>query len=121
MYRVLFALTLLLALAACSSPGSDNQANETAATEQPKAENVVEAAAVSFSGTLGCGHCTHHIGDSCSAAVEASDGTVYILEGIAAGTDLFDKRFDGGKVKVEGKVATRDGVHYVTVVSYEMM
>lgn len=121
MYRVLFALTLLLALAACSSPGSDNQATETAASEQPKAENVVEATAVSFTGTLGCGHCTHHIGDSCSAAVEAEDGTVYILEGFAAGTDLFDNRFDGGKVKVEGKLAARDGVNYVAVDNYEMM
>lgn len=121
------ALVLAFGLVACSQGSSDHaepaaNTQETPAVETPAVETpAVETASVTFSGTLGCGHCDHQIGSGCSAAVKTADGTVYILDGVGAGQEAFDKRFDHGSIEVTGTVEVRDGVNFVTVASSQML
>lgn len=93
-----------------SSAPSTTETTEAPATEATTASTTV-------SGELGCGHCNYDVGEGCSAAVKTASGEIYILEDAQ---ELFDKRFDGGTVEVAGTVVEKDGVHHMTVSSYEM-
>lgn len=127
---LMFSLVALLALAACSSGGGNDQAAEPAAdhnaqaapaeTPDATAQPAVMTGDVEIAGTLGCGHCTHSIGESCSAAVQTADGAVYILEGMSEGDELFDERFSGKTITVRGTAVERDGVGYVTVAGFDL-
>ena len=136
MRKLLIALLAIFALAACSSGGGDSATHETeqaattheteAATDHA-AEGGAEVAAapvmtgeVEIAGTLGCGHCTHGIGDGCSAAVQTANGAIYILEELGAGDEPFEKRFDGGQITVRGTSVDRDGVGYVSGATFEL-
>lgn len=130
MRTLLITFLAVFALAACSSGGSDSaseQATEAqdAATTQDAGEAEIAAASVmtgeiEIAGTLGCGHCTHGIGDGCSAAVQTADGAIYILEGQGAGDEPFEQRFDGKQITVRGTSVERDGVGYVTVATFDL-
>jgi hypothetical protein len=131
MRMLLIAFLAVFAFAACSSGGGDSTTQEsTAATETEShapAETEAEATTVAvltgdvaISGKLGCGHCTHGIGDGCSAAVQTADGAIYILEGMAEGEAPFDQRFDGKQISVSGTSVERDGVGYITVASFDL-
>lgn len=133
MRTLIFSLVALLALAACSSGGNDQTAEPAAdqaaeATTTPAETDAagtttaeVRTGEIEIAGTLGCGHCTHSIGENCSAAVQTADGAVYILEGLAEGDEPYDDRFSGKTITVRGGAVERDGVGYVTVTSFEMM
>jgi ABC-type Zn uptake system ZnuABC Zn-binding protein ZnuA len=123
---LLMGIMIVFAFAACGQQ-SGEQASESSATTEAQSTPAAEeaqvdatAATVELSGTLGCGHCTHQIGDSCSAAVQTADGTVYILEGMEAGSEPFDQRQSGSSITVAGTVEEREGVKYMTVDSYTM-
>jgi len=130
MKSFMIAIGLLLALGACaqqSSEQSGDTANDTAASTEThstpaagESQSEASAASLEISGNLGCGHCNHGIGESCSAAVQTADGTVYILEGMGEGSEPYDQRFSGGSITVAGTVAERDGVKYITVDSFTM-
>jgi hypothetical protein len=131
MRTLLIALLAIFALAACSSGGGDSATQETATADQTTADHATEAPAevaavevktgeVELAGTLGCGHCSHGIGDGCSAAVQTADGAIYILEEMAAGDEPFDQRFDGKQITVRGTAVERDGVGYITGVTFEL-
>ena len=121
------ALTLLL-IAGCSSGGSSDQAANNAQTnatteehtnvaDMPKEaiDSAKEAAAkveqasmpegqeVTVTGTLGCGHCNYHVGTSCSAAIQTADGVIYVLD-VPQDSEWFQNRYDGGDLKVTGKI-----------------
>lgn len=126
---LLISLLALFALAACSSGGSDNASQEPAATSAdhptPAEDTPVEVASIQtgeieIAGQLGCGHCTHSIGEGCSAAVQTADGAVYILEGVGAGDEPFEQRFGGKAITVRGVSVERDGVGYVTVAGFDL-
>ncbi|RKZ11324.1 hypothetical protein DRQ53_03835 [bacterium] len=140
---LLFSLLAVFALAACSSGGSDTASQEPAATEtaadtettaSPAGEHVgeggteatvttvasVQTGEVEIAGKLGCGHCTHSIGEGCSAAVQTADGAVYILEGLEAGDEPFEQRFGGKTITVRGSSVERDGIGYVTVAGFDL-
>lgn len=130
MRMLTISLVALLALAACSS-GSQDQAAEPAANQATEATTpttettdmaapAVMTGEIEIAGTLGCGHCTHSIGESCSAAVQTADGAIYILEGVAAGDELFEDRYSGKTVTVRGTAVERDGVGYVTVAGFDL-
>ena len=77
------------------------------------------AASVTLTGTLGCGHCTYQKTDGCSAAMKTADGIVYILDGVDNHSEAYQKRMEGGDVKVVGVVADGDPPH-VTVSSIDL-
>lgn len=134
MRKLLIALLAIFALAACSSGGGDSATTQAtdhsaAATDEatPATETTAEVAKapimtgeVELAGKLGCGHCTHGIGDGCSAAVQTADGAIYILEDMAAGAEPFDQRFDGKEIVVRGTSVDKDGVGYVTVTGFQL-
>lgn len=131
MRKLLISLLALFALAACSTGGSDTATQEAvqtpADTETATPAETTEIAAASVQtgeieivGTVGCGHCTHSIGEGCSAAVQTADGAVYILEDLAAGDEPFEQRFDGKSITVRGVSVERDGIGYVTVAGFEL-
>ena len=132
MTRLFSALFALVLIAGCGSGGGE--ATQEQASTHEEASKATEGSAalvapasyegaetMTLTGKLGCGHCTHHIGTSCSAALETADGSVYILDGMGAGTEPFDQRFDGLQMKVEGKVAENQGTKFVKVDSYEVV
>ena len=131
MRKLLISLLALFALAACSTGGSDTATQEAAQTpadtETATPAETTEIAAASVQtgeieivGTVGCGHCTHSIGEGCSAAVQTADGAVYILEDLVAGDEPFEQRFDGKSSTVRGVSVERDGIGYVTVAGIEL-
>jgi len=132
MRKLLISLLALFALAACSTGGSDTATQEAAQTPAasetatPPAETAEIAAAsvqtgeIEITGMVGCGHCTHSIGEGCSAAVQTADGAIYILEDMAAGDEPFEQRFDGKSVTVRGVSVERGGIGYITVAGFEL-
>lgn len=116
----LFAITLLAAAAGCSSGGDSA---ETASTEagtkehgaveaakevvaQTEARQLEEGAEITVAGKLGCGHCTYHVGEGCSAAIQTAEGSVFILD-VAEESEWFQNRFEGASLEVTGKVQHR--------------
>ena len=131
MRKLLISLLAIFALAACSSGGGDNATQETAAEATEAAAETTETTAevaaapiqtgeIEIAGTVGCGHCTHQIGEGCSAAVQTADGAIYILEGVGEGDEPFEQRFDGKMITVRGESVERDGVGYVTVAGFDL-
>ena len=127
MRKLLIALLAIFALTACGSGGGDSatQETETAADHATESQAEVVAASVQtgeveIAGKLGCGHCTHGVGDGCSAAVQTADGAVYILEELGAGDEPFEQRFDGKQITVRGTSVERDGIGYVTVATFDL-
>jgi hypothetical protein len=139
MRKLLISLLALFALAACSSGGSDTATQEATqtpavtetatpsdvpadvpATTTETAAATVQTGEIEIAGTVGCGHCAHSSGETCSAAVQTADGAVYILEGVGEGDVPFEQRFDGKSITVHGDSVERDGVGYVTVASFEL-
>lgn len=127
-YLTMFTALTLLLIAGCSGGGSSEKAADNAKTgtaagehtsvaDMPKQaiDSAKEAAAkteiaslpegqeVTVSGTLGCGHCTYHVGTSCSAALQTADGGIYVLD-VAEDSEWFQDRYDGLNLKVTGKV-----------------
>jgi hypothetical protein len=129
----ILTITVALTLAGCSgsqdesSSGTDQAAGSAAETVAETAEKAADTAAtmsaaepVAIAGTLGCGHCTHHIGTHCTAAVQTADGAVYIIDGAKSGHELYDQRFDGKDVKVTGAVSEVDGAKHLALATYEI-
>lgn len=128
------ALLVAVTLTACGGGGGGSAEQpapaaqvETPAETPAPAETVADTtaaaqtASITFEGTLGCGHCDHQIGTSCSAAVQTADGKVYILQEMAAGSEPFDQRFGHKPIRVTGSVVETDGIAYVKVDSYEIL
>ena len=67
-----------------------------------EAEAVAEAA--TYTGTIGCGHCTYHVTDECSPCMKTADGTVYVIESAADHDKLMGDRFSGKELTVVGTV-----------------
>jgi hypothetical protein len=137
MRKLLISLLALFALAACASGGSDTATQEaaqtpatteTTETATPPAETTtteiaaasVQTGEIEIVGTVGCGHCTHSIGEGCSAAVQTADGAIYILEDMDEGDEPFEQRFDGKSITVRGASVERDGIGYITVAAFEL-
>lgn len=138
MRKLLISLLALFALAACSSGNGDTATGEAARTpatietitppaETAEATETTEAVAASVQtgeieivGTIGCGHCTYSIGESCSAAMQTADGAIYILEDLGEDDEPFEQRLDGKSITVRGVSVERDGVGYITVASFEL-
>lgn len=130
MRNLLICLLAVFALSACSSGGSEtaSQAADTAADHAAATATTdvgtqvasVKTGDIEIVGKLGCGHCDHAIGETCSAAVQTADGSVYILEGLGAGDELFESRYGGKEVTVRGVSVERDGVGYVTVATFDL-
>lgn len=82
---------------------------------------AVEATAqVDVEGKLGCGHCNYHVKDSCCLAMQATDGTVYLLEAEERQDELMDARLDQPAVKVTGRMAEVDGHKVIYTDTVEM-
>lgn len=94
--------------------------NATPAAQDVQTEDAAELASVVMDGKIGCGHCTFHIGDTCSLAMEAEDGTVYLLEAGDQQAELMDVRYDRPMAKVTGRVADVDGQKVIHTDSVEL-
>jgi len=81
---------------------------------------TAEMASIRVEGKLGCGHCNFHVKDSCSLAMEAADGTVYLLETGDRQDELMEARLDQPAVAVTGRVAEVDGQKVITTDSVEL-
>jgi hypothetical protein len=108
-------LAALILVAGCAS--------EKSATEEAARTVTVEAAGgeVVLTGTLACGHCTFHKTPACAAGLQTADGKMYILDGVAEGSELFEERNSEKQVKVVGTLGEmKDQMQHVMVESYEM-
>jgi len=94
--------------------GHDRASATSSEAGSPPAHVIPAGTEVTLTGTVGCGHCTYQVGNSCSAALKTSDGIVWVLDGIGAGDELFENRFDGGEVTMAGVVHYVDGVAHLT-------
>ena len=124
MIRSFSVFLALLLLAGCGGGnGGQEEAHEAAnAATEGSAALVAPASyegieSTTLVGSLGCGHCTHHMGTSCSAALQTADGAVYILDGMKSGDMAYDRRFDGLQLEVVGQVAENEGTSFVKVAS----
>lgn len=131
---LMLAAVSLLAFLGCGEKGGDaNEAAETAETTAGTAHGADDGHghdhadaqvahtvgdAVKLSGTLGCGHCNFSTGDGCSAALQTTDGVVYILD-VDQGHEAFQNRMDGGSAQVAGAVKSTEPL-MVTVESITM-
>jgi hypothetical protein len=122
---------MALVLAGCGGGGGEtaqDQAAEAMDTASETMESTGEAMTalaaqegeVLLTGTMGCGHCNFHQGDSCAAAMKTTDGVVYIFDGIGAGHELFDDRKSEKPITVVGQAMDKDGQHFLTVRDYRM-
>lgn len=132
--RSLVRLSLFVVLAAafgCSGGGEKEHAADTAhdathapATPAPEPAPAADAAAgaeVSLAGTLGCGHCTFKTTSDCAAAVKTAEGEVYILDGVAEGSELWTARETGGEIALVGSVSeAEDHLKHVALTSFEL-
>ena len=89
-------------------------AADHAAATTPLGEAIPTGTEVTLTGVVGCGHCTYHVGNSCSTALKTNDGTVWILDGISEGDGLFENRFEGAEVTMAGVVSYVDGIAHLT-------
>ena len=135
MTKLFSALCAVVLIAGCGGGSGSETAEQTEDAANTAHEEAMEqtqdqaalvapasydgAETTTLTGSLGCGHCTHQVGTSCSAALQTADGTVYVLDGMDAGDVPFDKRFDGITLKVVGKVAENQGTNFVKVDSFE--
>lgn len=94
--------------------GDHAMGSADANSSAPPAHVIPAGTEVTLTGTVGCGHCTYQIGNSCSTAMRTSDGIVWILDGIGAGNELFENRFDAGEITMAGTVSYVDGVAHLT-------
>ena len=116
----------LLFLVACS--GGEESSSQQAAESQTESashdEVAVDAAEtagvdqdgseVTLAGKLGCGHCTYHVGTSCSAAIQTAEGTVYILD-VDEESETFQDRYSGRDLEVTGILSNKGDTHHVKV------
>jgi len=107
--------------AAMDTPATDaaDAAAEVAATPGMVPADA-EMASISVEGNLGCGHCTFHAKDSCSLAMKATDGTVYLLETGDQQEALMETRYDEAPVLVAGRVAEVDGLKIIYTDTVEL-
>ena len=98
-----------------SHAGHDHAADEEAAGGAE-----AEMASVTLSGTLGCGHCSYHMTESCAPAMKTADGVVYLIEGGEKQQELMDNRLDNPEVKIAGRVTEVDGQKVIYTDSVEM-
>ncbi len=135
MTKLFSALCAVVLIAGCGGGSGSETAEQTQDAANTAHEEAMEqtqdqaalvapasyegAETTTLTGSLGCGHCTHQVGTSCSAALQTADGTIYVLDGMSAGDVPFDKRFDGITLKVVGKVAENQGTNFVKVDSFE--
>ena len=93
----------------------EKYAAATAGHRQVSAIKQTSARLVHVRGTSGCAACDYGIHpirdeDELGLAVRADDGTVYIVESAHSRyPELYEKRFDGLKLELTGKVLKRDG------------
>ena len=98
-----------------AGPAMDQHAEaDHAAKTTPLAETIPAGTEVTLTGVVGCGHCTYHIANSCSTALKTDDGTVWILDGIDEGDELFENRYEGTEVTMAGVVSYVGGVAHLT-------
>jgi hypothetical protein len=120
----ILTMGMILVLAGCSgSSQEEGTASDDAATAETHgtvATTETAGETVTLAGTTGCGHCNFHIGDGCAAAMKTADGTIYIIDGVDHGSDLFTKRMEEKPVTVVGTVSEIDGVQHVDLTSYEL-
>jgi hypothetical protein len=125
--KVMWTLASLMLLAGCSARDTSHQqsgaASEPARIEVAPAEQAapepVTVAAVTLTGTVGCGHCTFGAVGECAAAVKSADGVVHVLDGVDPTSQLFTERQSGATVSVTGTPHEQDGLHMLTVTSYQ--
>jgi hypothetical protein len=127
MMKVTWTLASLVLLTGCSARESNHQ--QTSARQEPARMEVAPAeqaapqpvtvAAMTLTGTIGCGHCTFAAVGECAAAVKSADGVVHVLDGVDPASDLFTQRQSGVQVSVTGTPHDQDGLHMLTVTSYQ--
>jgi hypothetical protein len=107
-----------------STPAVDQAAADAGEVEATPARIPVpeesEAARVSLSGKLGCGHCTYHVKDSCTLAMKTDGGEVYLVQAGTRQEELMGKRYDDLSVLVTGRIGEEDGFKVVYADSVEV-
>jgi hypothetical protein len=83
------------------------EATDALSGRMKEAESAVEMA--TYTGTIGCGHCTYHVTDECSPCLQTADGTVYVIESEQDHDALMGDRFSGKEITVVGTVEPSDG------------
>jgi hypothetical protein len=130
----ILAVALVFAWAGCSKNAPEHQeaasqmhgdahAGQTDAsqtTTPDESQAATGGAEVSLAGTLGCGHCNYHVATECAAAIKTASGDVYLIDNADKDSELFQKRYDGIQVTVNGNVSETDDVNHITMTSYKV-
>ena len=134
--KLLWSTMTLAALLVAGCGGGSQSASKSQPAETPQADAGssggpeaskgmipapdAAAATVSLAGTLGCGHCTFHVKDSCTLAMKTEAGEVYLIEAGPQQEALMDKRYDEPAVLVAGRVSEVDGQKILYADSVEL-
>ena len=98
---------------------TDAEAPPSGTTTAQPGEAGTTGGEVQLAGTLGCGHCTYHVTPDCSPCVKTAAGDVYVIDGVAEGSELMEKRFDGLEIAVVGTVIGSEDPKHVAMTSFE--
>lgn len=126
------SVVLVFAWAGCSknAPGEHQEAasqhGDTHAGQSDASQTTTADASeatpsgdeVVLAGTLGCGHCNYHVATECAAALKTASGDVYLIDNADKDSDLFQKRYDGIQVSVNGTVSEMDEVKHIAMTSH---
>jgi hypothetical protein len=123
-------LCLVLAAGCSRKPSPDDEprtetppppaAAPDAAATTPTLATSLAPGEVQLAGMLGCGHCNFHSTSECATAMKTASGDVYVIDGAAEGSTLFENRMKGGAITVIGSVLEADGAKHIAMTSFEM-
>lgn len=94
---------------AATEEATDASHDEMASAKVKAPETPTEMATISTTGTLGCGHCTYEVVNSCALAIKTEDGEVYLVDAGDRQDELMAIRYDGPTAAISGRVAEVDG------------
>jgi len=106
---------------AASQTHGDAHSGQTDASQTTTADESQASASgteVNLAGTLGCGHCNYHVATECAAALKTASGDVYLIDNVDKDSELFQKRYDGIQVTVNGNVSEMNDVMHISMSSY---
>ena len=123
MMKAMWTLTSLVLLAGCSARDTGHHETTERTVSRvdvaPVEQATLQPATVTLAGSVGCGHCTFGTVNACAAAVKTADGIVHVLDGVDPTSQLFTERKSGVPVQVTGIPREADGIHWLTVTSYQ--
>jgi hypothetical protein len=105
---------------AATAEATDASQDQVASAKLKVPETQTEMASINTTGTLGCGHCTYEVVNSCALAIKTENGEVYLVDAGDQQEELMAVRYDGPTAAISGRVAEVDGQKVIYTDSVEL-